>query len=147
MVLQGTCAQFPVPGWQLTTIPNLGFTGSDTLFWLPHSLGTHVTHTHTRKQVLVRIKQISQFLHVVYSALDSPLVFATMSWLCSGALLALTEETRAKASSQVKNSWWLTGSRSREATVLSQYRLPGEGYRPEGKGGPGAVGRAFAGRG
>lgn len=42
----------------------------------------------------------------------------------------------SKASSQVKDSWRLTeGSRIKEVTVLSQDRLPGEGYRAAGQGG------------
>lgn len=53
-----------------------------------------------------------------------------MSWL------RLTQKTMSKASSQVKDSWRLTeGSRIKEVTVLSQDRLPGEGYRAAGQGG------------
>lgn len=63
-----------VSSQQLTTIPNFGFPGSDTLFWLPQSPGC--------MQASAREDKINFYVLSVYSAPDSSLVLATMFCLC-----------------------------------------------------------------
>lgn len=120
-----SCRGPAVSSQQLTTIPNFGFPGSDTLFRLPQSPGCMQASVHADKINFPIFPQPQ--IHPLYLLPCS--VCATLRD-CAG----LTEETLSKASSQ-EQPVADRGLRSREVTVLSQSRLLGEGYRASGKGG------------
>lgn len=127
---QRSCRGPAVSSQQLTTIPNFGFPGSDTLFRLPQSPGCMQASVHANKinfPIFTCYLFPQPQIHPLYLLPCS--VCATLRD-CAG----LTEETLSKASSQ-EQPVADRGLRSREVTVLSQSRLPGEGYRASGKGG------------
>ena len=49
-------AGFPVPAWQLTTIPNSSSRGSDVLFWFMHTPDMHVVHRDRCRRNTIHIQ-------------------------------------------------------------------------------------------
>lgn len=55
-LFQRIWVQFPAPTYQLTTVYNTNYRGSDTLFWPPEVPGMHMVQRHTCVQKLITHK-------------------------------------------------------------------------------------------
>lgn len=89
----------------------------------------------------MRMKEISQFLHII--CLLCPRVNHVLAVATFRDCACLNRGDQGQRLQPRKEQ--LVADRSREVTVLSQYRLPGKGYRAEGKGGQVLLGELLLG--